>query len=97
MQIEQMSVPAGSELGRHAGQGAAGLHADHPLHVGILAEERDIRSLREHSDTRAWMTVPDGAEEGGGQEHVADGAEAYRQGVWGGGSVVHAEKVQRER
>ena len=97
VEVQQMGVAIGSELGGNAGQAPLAGHTEHPAHVGIVADQWGVHLLGEHGNARRRMAAPDRTEEWSGQENVADGAESHGQHVRSGGSVVHGVKVQRER
>jgi hypothetical protein len=61
-----------------------------------VAEQRGKRLLGEHRDPGARMALADGAQEGSGQENVADRTEAHGQNVRSGEGIGHGVKVQRE-
>ena len=89
MQIEPMGEGSSSNLPGKIAQRPTGSERDDAVHVWIVAEQRRVSRLGDHGQPGVTVALPDRAEQGSGQEDVADRAEAHGQDIRRWRSVGH--------
>ena len=84
MQVEHVGIPDAPDPAGDRADPFARLDADHLAHMRIVAYQRSELRLGEHGDPRPRVRRPKGAEQGGGEQDVPDGAEAHHEDVGSG-------------
>ena len=87
MQVEPARGSQGVEPPRQRPDPFAGLERHDVRQVGIVGDERGHRPLGDEDEPRVRVARPQHSHEGGGQQDVADGAEANEE------DARHAKKV----
>jgi hypothetical protein len=96
VQVQQVRVPVGAQLGPDGDQAAFRGYPEDMVHMRVMAEQGGVHQLREHAYPGGRMAPPESSKKWSGEEDIADGAEPHGQDVWSW-RVEHGVKVQRKR